>query len=1497
MRARTFAARRRSMSATIGMLVLGVVAGFILPLSPLPLATEAQAAVARGGASTHGPAIEWIEWNPARAIANGSYTHAVVAAGQQITVTCTLSGLTASEALVPYRPTAWSKAGFNQLYWSSTTAPGNDRLVGLANAADRGSATFDVSCVAMRGEQNLPLGGLVFADAEQSRNDEYVAATAPAGSTWRILDTYRDGGCTQATRVIQPAAVEGRLELRGAVANADCNAGPTVVALAQGASRLADVAVVGGGKSAIALGVILPMDFGDAPESYGHAAAAFQPGWIGGEVVRRSWSCTLIIICGWEDGLTSVFGPSYVLASQTAPALRLGTHIDADSAYPAGSLGTADDLAGAPDDEDATFGFTDATSRTVTGQRTVDLYASPLSQQSISVSCIGPTAVQQRAAVQGWIDFNGDGVFSAGEASASGVCELPSGGTQMRATLTWTIPTDVVPATDASSTYLRVRIANAGTSLTPTGFTTSGEVEDHPIRLAAPQIRLEKTSDLSAGTVGTAAQNVRYDITLTNSGRLPLSAPTITDNLTDVLNGATYVENSAAASASGTLSGPTGNQLRWVGSGQLSPGASVVLSLQVRLNEARRGQKLVNQASATAISGAHMLTANALVETPVAVAVTLEKHWVLNGGPVLDHEDRPAGFEAAAEITGTDGALEDVTWSELRDGYSPGVSVTVTETTTTFGGASCRLDDVSVSVEGREEPQPTSQPIALTRGHTTITVTNYVTCDTTLTLVNHVEGDAGPLSWALTATPVGGAALSFESGTARQVSPGTFELASRGGADTYIPSDWDCLLVSRDDAPGESIESGNALVVVPLGQHVRCEVTQRTARITLLKVISTEQFPGGLDASWFTMRATPAQHPELDLHVFEANGAGDVETNTFEARPEHTYSLSERSDYAYLQLAVQRQMPDGTWVGIDREAIQAPAAGSHDVYRFVNAAPPALVLPLTGGIGSDTYVIGGGALLLLALALMIFRSRRSAQREPGLPESPTVKPPSISLLSARIQKGTAAMATIKKSRAARIAAGLGAAAIATVTILGGALPASAAPNIDTNRQGSIVIHKYEQPATTLPTSTGSPLSAADLAGQTPINGVLFQVRQIGTFDVRDNADWAGLPAMSARDIVANPDNYSLGDARQLTTATHATLGAGVAQFGSLPLGAYIVQELGLPTVTNGSSNVVIPGEPFIVAVPQAENNTWQYDVHVYPKNSVIGASKEVSGYAPQGLGSKLTWTIRSSAPIASQNTSLTSYAIEDALDPTLDYVEGSATVSVAGTALASTAFSVTAPATAGGTVTVTFEGAGVSALRANPGAAVVVTIDTTVVAMTSNGKVANTGRVVVNGNGVVTSNQVVENWGGIEILKTDATAPATPLQGAVFSVYATTDTGFANPLAINGVTEFTSGADGIVTIHGLRTNVDGSAQYVVREERAPSGFQIGSTSSWTVDVPVGTNEDIELTVTNAQVPAYTLPITGGAGQAAFMIGGAGLILGGLGFVLLRRRKTQAENQA
>lgn len=96
--------------------------------------------------------------------------------------------------------------------------------------------------------------------------------------------------------------------------------------------------------------------------------------------------------------------------------------------------------------------------------------------------------------------------------------------------------------------------------------------------------------------------------------------------------------------------------------------------------------------------------------------------------------------------------------------------------------------------------------------------------------------------------------------------------------------------------------------------------------------------------------------------------------NTVTVRPGAAYALSESSSYAYLQLRLQR-LEGSTWVDVTSSEITAPEPGQTTTYRFVNAAPPALALPVTGGLGADAYLFGGLALLVLAAAALLIRMR------------------------------------------------------------------------------------------------------------------------------------------------------------------------------------------------------------------------------------------------------------------------------------------------------------------------------------------------------------------------------------------------------------------------------------------------------------------------------------------------------------------------------------------
>ena len=92
----------------------------------------------------------------------------------------------------------------------------------------------------------------------------------------------------------------------------------------------------------------------------------------------------------------------------------------------------------------------------------------------------------------GWIDWNHNGVFDATEKSGQTTCDGWG-----NATLRWTVPEDVVRSIDGEAgsqphTYLRVRTAEAGVNLKPTGSTMGGEVEDYRIAVRVPTIRLVK---------------------------------------------------------------------------------------------------------------------------------------------------------------------------------------------------------------------------------------------------------------------------------------------------------------------------------------------------------------------------------------------------------------------------------------------------------------------------------------------------------------------------------------------------------------------------------------------------------------------------------------------------------------------------------------------------------------------------------------------------------------------------------------------------------------------------------------------------------------------------------------------------------------------------------------------------------------------------------------------------------------------------------------------
>ena len=355
--------------------------------------------------------------------------------------------------------------------------------------------SFDVSCSAALQAPDgsstpVPLNGLVFADAEASNpgstsdpfDGEWIQAQVPSNQrvTWRLLDGGRSTNCpntrggSQEPVTTRASLSNGNRTLRldntaqecvyqngGGYSKPNGIGGPAVSMFMEGATS-ATITMQGSGYSAVALGLVLATDFGDAPVSYGSASALLQPRWDGGEVTSRN---------GYD-----LFGGRLINTTRMyASGPYLGTAIDAESQQRFSDGADGDDNDGWYGDDEDGVSIPAAGIETAPGQVVTS-----------NVRCSGG------GAVAGWIDWNHNGVFDAAEKSDQATCDGRG-----NATLRWTVPEDVVRSIDGESgshphTYMRVRTANAGVNLKPTGSTMGGEVEDYRIAVRVPTIQLVK---------------------------------------------------------------------------------------------------------------------------------------------------------------------------------------------------------------------------------------------------------------------------------------------------------------------------------------------------------------------------------------------------------------------------------------------------------------------------------------------------------------------------------------------------------------------------------------------------------------------------------------------------------------------------------------------------------------------------------------------------------------------------------------------------------------------------------------------------------------------------------------------------------------------------------------------------------------------------------------------------------------------------------------------
>ncbi|MFP7762005.1 SpaH/EbpB family LPXTG-anchored major pilin [Marisediminicola sp. LYQ134] len=486
----------------------------------------------------------------------------------------------------------------------------------------------------------------------------------------------------------------------------------------------------------------------------------------------------------------------------------------------------------------------------------------------------------------------------------------------------------------------------------------------------------------------------------------------------------------------------------------------------------------------------------------------------------------------------------------------------------------------------------------------------------------------------------------------------------------------------------------------------------------------------------------------------------------------------------------------------------------------------------------------------------------------------------------------------------RVSAAVGVLALSAAAAFVAIAPAQAVTlpgNINPAIDRTLTIHKFALgPENGQQIGTGQEISVPG----TPLAGATFTAALVQGVDLTTPEGWtqvSNLTPQSAATRVTLDDTY---------TATTGT--DGVAEFedgASLPIGLYLVTETVLP---EGATN---PAAPFLVTLPfptgptGAPANQWIYDVHVYPKNAVTDLTKTRVPALPNTVEARnpdlIRWAITSDIPTLAAGDTLSTFSLTDALPDELEYLPtgpaGVAPTSVTVRNAANlpqsfvdgTDYTLAYDADSQN-VTVTFTPAGLTRLTGLQGGEVTLTVLSRALTIPSNGIITNSATSIVNdATETVTGSTPI---GQLTVFAYQGQgANRTPLAGAVYQVFLNQNdaTLGQNPVSIDGIQNWTTGADGYVEIPIITPG-----NYYVREITPPAGFQLPLPAQVQTQVVAGPSSVVDpvqnyVQFAHDQVPAFALPLTGGDGALWFSLGGGALLALALGSAMVASRRRAA----
>ena len=528
------------------------------------------------------------------------------------------------------------------------------------------------------------------------------------------------------------------------------------------------------------------------------------------------------------------------------------------------------------------------------------------------------------------------------------------------------------------------------------------------------------------------------------------------------------------------------------------------------------------------------------------------------------------------------------------------------------------------------------------------------------------------------------------------------------------------------------------------------------------------------------------------------------------------------------------------------------------------------------------------------------------------------------------RRGVSLLAVIAVAAGAAAVPGMAAAA-PSVSAFGVVATAERLPSLvdlDTNKTGSITIHKLVKDATN-GTTEGTGLEDSTVTG-TPLDGAKFTVERLINVDLSTQAGWEKLVGFDGDVATAKADGVDA--ALEKTTA-----GGGLATFSNLPLGAYVVTETETPAGYVGS-------KPFIITVPMTnpkDLNTWVYDVHAYPKNAKAGIEKTLVDENTPAVGSEISYTLKSDIPAVE---GFDFYDVVDQYDKRVELPEAGITLKLINGKNGEVALTkgtdyklIGATGTDGKTMfwTAEFTEAGRKKIVENR------KDDTTKVQMDlagtvkekveSDGLFKNKAILLPNapsngwtpGSGEVPppdypNSEVVSKFGKVKITKVSAADTSAKLKGAEFEVYQCTpqstpaknfdsvDATLNKKLSPAGVTTYVTDANGEVTIDGLRNNDWANnaevkeadrGWYCLVETKAPEGFELQTRPIAFQVLQTNSTADNQYTLNTTVKDAphnggFRLPITGAAGVGVLIAAGSALVAGAGAIAIANKRRKE-----